>query len=221
MSKISLEGNVSGSGTLTIAAPNTNSNFTLSLPTNTGTIITQNSTPAFASTIGVGGATAAASGAGITFPATQSASSDANTLDDYEEGAWTPVLGGSTSESGQTYDRQAGRYVKVGRLVTCSFDVVLSAEGTVTGNAVLKGLPFASGTDGAASGKGNRAGLCIGPFFNLGNSVVYLSGYIEENKTSVEFSQTTAAASGIASVAGSTLFTNTTQIIGSITYITA
>jgi hypothetical protein len=40
MSKISLEGNVSGSGTLTIAAPNTNSNFTLTLPTNSGTIIT-------------------------------------------------------------------------------------------------------------------------------------------------------------------------------------
>jgi hypothetical protein len=44
LSKISLEGNVSGSGTLTISAPNTNSNFTLSLPTNTGTIITTGST---------------------------------------------------------------------------------------------------------------------------------------------------------------------------------
>ena len=40
MSKISLEGNASGSGTLTIAAPNTNSNFTLSLPSETGTIVT-------------------------------------------------------------------------------------------------------------------------------------------------------------------------------------
>ena len=39
----------------------------------------------FATTIGVGGATPAASGSGISFPATQSASSDANTLDDYEE----------------------------------------------------------------------------------------------------------------------------------------
>ena len=44
MSKVAIEGNVSGSGTLTIAAPNTNSNFTLSLPTNTGTIITTGST---------------------------------------------------------------------------------------------------------------------------------------------------------------------------------
>jgi hypothetical protein len=40
----------------------------------------------FPTTIGVGGATPSASGSGISFPATQSASSDANTLDDYEEG---------------------------------------------------------------------------------------------------------------------------------------
>ena len=40
MSKVAIEGNASGSGTLTIAAPNTNSNFTLSLPSETGTILT-------------------------------------------------------------------------------------------------------------------------------------------------------------------------------------
>ena len=40
MSKVSIEGNASGTGTLTIAAPNTNSNYTLTLPTNSGTIIT-------------------------------------------------------------------------------------------------------------------------------------------------------------------------------------
>jgi hypothetical protein len=45
----------------------------------------------FPTTIGVGGATPSTSGAGITFPATQSASSNVNTLDDYEEGSWTPT----------------------------------------------------------------------------------------------------------------------------------
>ena len=40
MSKIAIEGNALGSGTLTIAAPNTNSNFTLTLPANTGTVLT-------------------------------------------------------------------------------------------------------------------------------------------------------------------------------------
>ena len=53
------------------------------ITTNSGTLIS-------ASTIGVGGTTPSASGAGISFPATQSTSTDANTLDDYEEGTWTP-----------------------------------------------------------------------------------------------------------------------------------
>ena len=55
--------------------------------TNSGTLIS-------ATTIGVGGATPSTSGAGITFPATQSASTDANTLDDYEEGTFTPTVAG-------------------------------------------------------------------------------------------------------------------------------
>jgi hypothetical protein len=140
MSKVSIEGNASGTGTLTIAAPNTNSNFTLSLPTNTGTIITQNSTPAFASTIGVGGATAAASGAGITFPATQSASSDANTLDDYEEGTWTPTLNANLTAVA-AYAK--GRYVKIGPMVWVTYSFRVN---TVSGaNAVEFGsLPFAN-----------------------------------------------------------------------------
>jgi hypothetical protein len=44
---------------------------------------------ALAGNIGIGGATPTASGTGITFPATASASTNANTLDDYEEGTWT------------------------------------------------------------------------------------------------------------------------------------
>ena len=39
MSKISLAPNASGSGTITLAAPNTNSNYTLTLPTADGTVL--------------------------------------------------------------------------------------------------------------------------------------------------------------------------------------
>jgi hypothetical protein len=144
MSKIALEGNVSGSGTLTIAAPNTNSNFTLSLPTNTGTIITQNSTPAFASTIGVGGATPSTSGAGITFPATQSASSNANTLDDYEEGTWTPEVADATTGGNTAGGTFTGFYTKVGRLVTLNFNCgAITTGGMTSGNTLyIRNLPF-------------------------------------------------------------------------------
>jgi hypothetical protein len=43
MSKVAIQGNASGSGLLTIAAPNTNSDYTLTLPTNTGTLLSTKS----------------------------------------------------------------------------------------------------------------------------------------------------------------------------------
>ena len=97
----------------------------------------------FATTIGVGAATPAASGAGITFPADQTiigASSDANTLDDYEEGTWTPSDG---SGAGLTFAQNAGSYTKIGREVTCYMAVEYPS--TANGNnAQINGLPFTS-----------------------------------------------------------------------------
>ena len=91
-------------------------------------------------TIAVGGATPSTSGSGITFPATQSASTDANTLDDYEEGTWTPVY--STNFTG-THSNQVGKYIKVGKLVTAYFFIQVSTV-SGTGALQLKGLPFTS-----------------------------------------------------------------------------
>ena len=47
MSKIALSGNASGTGTFTLAAPNSNSDRTLTLPDNTGTILTNATTAGF------------------------------------------------------------------------------------------------------------------------------------------------------------------------------
>jgi hypothetical protein len=86
----------------------------------------------------------------VKFPATQSASSDANTLDDYEEGTWTPVIGGAGGTSGQSYIQQTGFYVKFGQIVIAGFYVFLGTEGTITGNAQIQGLPFTSLTTAGA-----------------------------------------------------------------------
>lgn len=83
------------------------------------------------------------SGTGITFPATQSASSNANTLDDYEEGTWTPAVRGGTTAGTTTHTVQNGRYTKIGRVVTVTFEVAISAM-TGTGALLVGGLPFAS-----------------------------------------------------------------------------
>ena len=99
-------------------------------------------TPSFTTTIGVGAATASASGAGITFPATQSASSNANTLDDYEEGTWTPI---DSSGSGLTFTGVSAYYTKIGDMVFATFALTFPASSSSAIN-VLGGLPFTSAT---------------------------------------------------------------------------
>lgn len=77
---------------------------------------------------------------GVTFPATQSASSDANTLDDYEEGTFTPTFEGT---SGVTYQGTTiGFYQKVGKRVNF-FALVATSALTTNGNQItIGGLPF-------------------------------------------------------------------------------
>jgi len=120
--------------------------------TNSGTLIS-------ATTIGVGGATPSTSGAGITFPATQSASTDANTLDDYEEGTWTATIGNFTLNSG-TFTSTA-RYTKIGRQVTINF--LQAATGTISWStaSAISGLPFTPTTEGGTAGVYTNTALTI------------------------------------------------------------
>ena len=78
----------------------------------------------------------------IKFPASQNASSDANTLDDYEEGTWTPSLTFGGGSTGLTYTTRFGSYTKIGRLVTVTAQILLSSKGSSTGQARLGGIPF-------------------------------------------------------------------------------
>ena len=104
-------------------------------------------------TIGVGDATPANSGAGITFPAdaTVSASSNANTLDDYEEGTWTPELTFATPGSVSVgYSGREGFYTKIGNLVqfSCILKVNSFSKGTASGTLKVNGLPFTAQNPG-------------------------------------------------------------------------
>jgi len=94
----------------------------------------------------VGTSTATANGGviqtsnGITFPATQSACSDVNTLDDYEEGTWTPNIGGNA-----TFNSRNGQYIKVGGVVTIWAFIWVNTRGTGSQNTI-SGLPFNNGS---------------------------------------------------------------------------
>jgi len=156
----------------------------LSSKTGTGAVALA-SLPTFTTTIGVGGATASASGSGITFPATQSASTDANTLDDYEEGTWTPAVTTSGFGSGTLN----GTYTKIGRLVTVTANLQLTSVGTASGGLGVSGLPFSSANQAygvcretAATGVIYYPAIDLSTSFNIQNStnggIVWTNGYI-------------------------------------------
>ena len=68
----------------------------------------------------------------------------ANTLDDYEEGTWTPTMVGQTTAGSLGYSYQNGRYVKVGQMVTAYCYVECnSVTSTPAGNLRIYGFPFA------------------------------------------------------------------------------
>jgi hypothetical protein len=115
------------SGTVTLAAPATAGTTTLTLPTTNGTVVVTGTTPTLN---------------GITFPATQVPSADANTLDDYEEGTWTPVYTTSGGGESVTYDIQSAKYTKIGNCVYFQFIIRTDVFSGGSGN-VRVSLPFA------------------------------------------------------------------------------
>ena len=112
---------------------------------------------------------------GITFPATAVAASDANTLDDYEEGTWTPTQGAGLTVVG-TFS-SGGLYIKVGRKILITGYIAGSASVTAAAGAILcEGLPFnAVGGIATAIGSGSNAGLSalINILVNGGTDDIY------------------------------------------------
>lgn len=111
---------------------------------------------------------------GIDFSAiqTNSAGMSSEMLDSYEEGTWTPSIGGNT-----TYNIQQGTYVRVGRLVMINYYISIDNHGTGSARTV-SGLPF---TAAATTGGG-----AVAYFVNLQQNISYLSGYIY-NGTTINF----------------------------------
>jgi hypothetical protein len=167
-----------------------------------GTAMTLNSTG-----LGVGVVPAGTGGclqlkSGITFPATQVASSDANTLDDYEEGTFTPNVGGTA-----TYYEQTGRYTKIGNRVFITIRLNINTLGTGDNYRIL-GLPFTpSGVIGPIS---------VGFFGNLAITANYISGYVTTASPEITMTATTAANATITN--GAPVFQSGTDVAISASY---
>jgi hypothetical protein len=143
-------------------------------------------------TVGTTGTTVAlqggtvSSGTGIAFPATQVASANANTLDDYEEGTWTPVWTGSTSGSGSP-GTITGNYVKVGKMVTISV-AMNDANPFITFSGTLRcSLPFPAGGISASQYIGPPIYFYNGPQWNTGSTTAGITPSVLYNTSYMEF----------------------------------
>src|SRR5262245_31127201 len=136
------------------------------------------------------------SGGQIPFQATQNASADANTLDDYEEGSWTPTLTFDTAGNlNVVYSARTGVYTKIGRMVHYTWAVATSTftHTTAAGSLKITGLPFI-GSNGLGGGRWRgitSAGFTyVTPEMDAGNSCIRLykcgSGSIEQQITTAD-----------------------------------
>mgnify|MGYP001559674479 CR=1 FL=1 len=133
----------------------------------------------------------------IKFPATQNASADANTLDDYEEGTWTPSIGGTA-----TYDQQTGHYVKTGRVVEVWGVLIINVIGTGS-TTTISGLPFVDGNLGGTKGGS------VTNFVSIATSVVNITPQIQSGTSEIILKSLTVAATALVS---NPIFASSTRI---------
>lgn len=204
----------SASGVLAVA--NGGSGVTTSTGTGNNVL---SASPTFTGTVGcaaispTGLVDISAAGAGqIKFPATQNASADANTLDDYEEGTWTPGVSFGGASVGLTLSG-SGTYTRIGRQVTCWVYFALTNKGSSTGNAKVTGLPFTISTANATYGivgAAETANITVTAGLQLSN---FGTG---SSVTTMDI--TTGNVNGTAAFVTNTNFSNATNITSTFSY---
>jgi hypothetical protein len=147
----------------------------------------------------------------IRFPATQTASADANTLDDYEEGTWTPTITFGGNSVGITYNATftGATYTKIGNRVCISGYVLLTNKGSSTGDASISNLPFTS-----QAGNTKYVGAALG-----GSGFTFTNQFwsrIAPNNNNIDLYETTAL--GSSSTITNSDFSNGTEVYFSATY---
>jgi len=174
MSKIKIQGSATGTGILTIQAPTTSTDRTMTIPDSDGTLLTTTGDGSSLTGVGVDGIVSTANATAITIDSSEHVSlahgigfngdtAAANALDDYEEGTWTPTFG--TSPSATTYNTT---YTKIGRLVhiTGYFSGLTSFP---TSNLNIGGLPFSGNADYQMAQVWYNASIAV-------DALVYLPG---------------------------------------------
>ena len=105
--------------------------------------------------------------------------------------------------------QQVGQYVKVGNLVTVSFDIIVSSIGTGS-TSFVSGLPFVSG--GATNGKSGG----VGYFSDLAVSVMFLTGRVDISSSGIQYGGLSATSTTMSSVLN--IFGNGSRLVATVTY---
>ena len=155
-------------------------------------------------TLSTGNLVIGTSGKGTDFSAT-AGTGTSELLADYEEGTWTPSLGGTATYGAASY----GRYTKIGRVVTVQFRIDVTLLGTGS-NTILTGLPFTSSSVGIQT-------VSCSYYASLAVNTIFLAGYIDGGSTNMYFLG--KAASGSTVDNNIALFGNGTVLIGTASYI--
>lgn len=151
----------------------------------------------------------------LQFPATQNASTNENTLDDYEETLatpFTPTIVGTGGQTGQAYSVQVGGAVKVGRMVTAWVNVQLSTLGTITGGVEIAGLPYTS------ANISNLASVGHVEWSGLTSSFVSVSARVDPNTSRITLTGATAAATSNATALAQADLAATSRFRVCVTY---
>lgn len=104
----------------------------------------------------------------------------ANALDDYEEGYWTPQINSGISVS--SYYILAGKYTKIGNLVTADFYITFNVSSTTGASIVIGGLPYNISNDSYGSPSVQYVrGLGHSSWQNIGTGLLHFYGSANTN----------------------------------------
>lgn len=138
--------------------------------------------------MGLGGTTNLTGGQ-IRFPSAQIPSANVNTLDDYEEGTFTPSITFATPGNlGVAYSARVGQYTKIGNRVILDINLVTSTFtwSTSSGTLRVSGLPFTA-LNTANAGYTLAVGSMAGMALNLSAGESLGSGFILANTNWIQF----------------------------------
>ena len=179
--------------------------------------------PVFTGNVGVGNASPAKpldvtgdirTSTGILFGTDTAA---ANTLDDYEEGTYTPAILSAGSACNATVSHVGGAYTKIGRLVTASIRLRTTDNGTATGQLGIS-LPFAVGDNISTTGLEGAACLAMVTGVTAAHTDLYAAP--NEGTSAIRFDFKTSSTSNLTNQLGVHQTANIFDCRVTITYMT-